>query len=191
MNNRKLITLFLIVFIDLLGFSIILPLLPFYAETFDATPLQIGFLVAWLLPKINLRKEPGSKKSLPAKAEKDFSCFAERKGFFGTFGSSRARHTGSVRTPCFIHSKILPHFTGLCGEKGIRTPGALAGTTVFETAPFDHSGTSPRGFGLYAAAAQHNKPQIAAPDPANRAPAAIPIGNAAFDWRARRTGDQS
>jgi DHA1 family tetracycline resistance protein-like MFS transporter len=45
-NNRKLITLFLIVFIDLLGFSIILPLLPFYAETFDATPLQIGFLVA-------------------------------------------------------------------------------------------------------------------------------------------------
>lgn len=46
MNNRKLITLFLIVFIDLLGFSIILPLLPFYAETFDATPLQIGFLVA-------------------------------------------------------------------------------------------------------------------------------------------------
>ena len=46
MNNRKLITLFLIVFIDLLGFSIILPLLPFYAETFNATPLQIGFLVA-------------------------------------------------------------------------------------------------------------------------------------------------
>ncbi|HUV26021.1 MAG TPA: MFS transporter [Anaerolineales bacterium] len=46
MNNRKLITLFLIVFIDLLGFSIILPLLPFYAETFGATPIQIGFLVA-------------------------------------------------------------------------------------------------------------------------------------------------
>jgi DHA1 family tetracycline resistance protein-like MFS transporter len=46
MNNRKLITLFLIVFIDLLGFSIILPLLPFYAESFNATPTQIGFLVA-------------------------------------------------------------------------------------------------------------------------------------------------
>ena len=46
MNNRKLITLFLIVFIDLLGFSIILPLLPFYAETFNATPTQIGLLVA-------------------------------------------------------------------------------------------------------------------------------------------------
>lgn len=46
MNNRKLITLFLIVFIDLLGFSIILPLLPFYAETFGASPTQIGFLVA-------------------------------------------------------------------------------------------------------------------------------------------------
>ena len=31
------------------------------------------------------------------------------------------------------------------GETGIRTLGRLAPTTVFETAPFDHSGTSPRG----------------------------------------------
>lgn len=46
MNNKKLITLFIIVFVDLLGFSIILPLLPFYAETFNATPTQIGLLVA-------------------------------------------------------------------------------------------------------------------------------------------------
>ncbi len=46
MKNRKLVTLFLIVFIDLLGFSIILPLLPFYAETFNATPTQVGLLVA-------------------------------------------------------------------------------------------------------------------------------------------------
>lgn len=29
------------------------------------------------------------------------------------------------------------------GETGIRTLGRLAPTTVFETAPFDHSGTSP------------------------------------------------
>jgi DHA1 family tetracycline resistance protein-like MFS transporter len=46
MQNRRLLTLFLIVFIDLLGFSLILPLLPFYAETFGATPFQIGLLVA-------------------------------------------------------------------------------------------------------------------------------------------------
>jgi hypothetical protein len=30
------------------------------------------------------------------------------------------------------------------GEGGIRTHGGLAPTTVFETAPIDHSGTSPR-----------------------------------------------
>ena len=30
------------------------------------------------------------------------------------------------------------------GEGGIRTHGTLAGTTVFETVPIDHSGTSPR-----------------------------------------------
>jgi hypothetical protein len=29
------------------------------------------------------------------------------------------------------------------GETGIRTLGTLAGTTVFETAPFNHSGISP------------------------------------------------
>jgi len=29
------------------------------------------------------------------------------------------------------------------GEAGIRTLGTLARTTVFETAPFNHSGTSP------------------------------------------------
>ena len=37
-NNKKLLTLFLIVFIDLLGFGIILPLLPFYAESFGVDP---------------------------------------------------------------------------------------------------------------------------------------------------------
>jgi hypothetical protein len=30
-----------------------------------------------------------------------------------------------------------------CGERGIRTPGALAGTTVFKTAAIDHSAISP------------------------------------------------
>ena len=31
----------------------------------------------------------------------------------------------------------------LCGEAGIRTLGPQKGSTVFETAPFDRSGTSP------------------------------------------------
>ena len=47
MNNKKMLfSIFLVVFIDLLGFSLILPLLPFYAETFGASPVIIGFLVA-------------------------------------------------------------------------------------------------------------------------------------------------
>ena len=32
------------------------------------------------------------------------------------------------------------------GERGIRTLGGLAPTTVFETAPFNHSGTSPGAY---------------------------------------------
>ncbi len=46
MQKSRLTILFIIVFIDLLGFSLILPLLPYYAETFGATPVQIGLLVA-------------------------------------------------------------------------------------------------------------------------------------------------
>jgi DHA1 family tetracycline resistance protein-like MFS transporter len=46
MKNTRLLTIFLIVFIDLLGFSLILPLLPYYAETYGATPIIVGLLVA-------------------------------------------------------------------------------------------------------------------------------------------------
>lgn len=45
-NNRRLVSILLVVFIDLLGFSLILPLLPYYAKTFAATDIQIGLLVA-------------------------------------------------------------------------------------------------------------------------------------------------
>lgn len=45
-GKRKLLTVFIIVFVEMLGFSIILPLLPFYAETFGASPTMVGLLVA-------------------------------------------------------------------------------------------------------------------------------------------------
>ena len=45
-NNKALFAIFLIVFIDLLGFSLILPLLPYLARTFQASDFQIGLLVA-------------------------------------------------------------------------------------------------------------------------------------------------
>jgi DHA1 family tetracycline resistance protein-like MFS transporter len=46
MQKSRLFTIFVIVFVDLLGFSLILPLLPYYAETFGATPAITGLLVA-------------------------------------------------------------------------------------------------------------------------------------------------
>ena len=46
MKNSRLITIFVIVFIDLLGFSLILPLLPYYAKEYGATTLVVGLLVA-------------------------------------------------------------------------------------------------------------------------------------------------
>jgi DHA1 family tetracycline resistance protein-like MFS transporter len=45
-GSPRLATIFLIVFVDLLGFSLILPLLPYYAESFGASAALVGLLVA-------------------------------------------------------------------------------------------------------------------------------------------------
>jgi DHA1 family tetracycline resistance protein-like MFS transporter len=44
--NRRLGLILLYTFIDVLGFSLILPLLPFYAATFDASPALVGLLLS-------------------------------------------------------------------------------------------------------------------------------------------------
>jgi DHA1 family tetracycline resistance protein-like MFS transporter len=44
--SRPLVVIFLTIFVNLVGFGIIVPLLPFYAETFGASPLAIGLLFA-------------------------------------------------------------------------------------------------------------------------------------------------
>ena len=46
--TKPLIIIFITVFIDLVGFGIVIPLLPYYAETapFNATPFEVGILFA-------------------------------------------------------------------------------------------------------------------------------------------------
>jgi DHA1 family tetracycline resistance protein-like MFS transporter len=44
--TRPLLIIFLTIFVNLVGFGIIIPLLPFYAVTFGASPLVIGLLFA-------------------------------------------------------------------------------------------------------------------------------------------------
>jgi MFS transporter, DHA1 family, tetracycline resistance protein len=46
MKKSPLLSIFLIVLVDVLGLTIILPLLPFYAESMGATPRMVGFLVS-------------------------------------------------------------------------------------------------------------------------------------------------
>jgi DHA1 family tetracycline resistance protein-like MFS transporter len=46
MRSNRLLTIFLVVFVDLLGFSLILPLLPYYAEQYGATDITVGLLTA-------------------------------------------------------------------------------------------------------------------------------------------------
>ena len=44
--TRPLLIIFLTIFVNLIGFGIIIPLLPFYAEKFGASPVVIGLLFA-------------------------------------------------------------------------------------------------------------------------------------------------
>jgi DHA1 family tetracycline resistance protein-like MFS transporter len=44
--TKPLLVIFLTVLIDLIGFGIVIPLLPFYAERFAASPFDVGILVA-------------------------------------------------------------------------------------------------------------------------------------------------
>ncbi len=46
MRKASLAVIFTIVFIDLIGFGIVIPILPLYAERFGASPLVIGILLA-------------------------------------------------------------------------------------------------------------------------------------------------
>jgi DHA1 family tetracycline resistance protein-like MFS transporter len=46
MKTVRLINIFIVVFVDLLGFSLILSLLPYYAEKFGATPTVVSLLTA-------------------------------------------------------------------------------------------------------------------------------------------------
>lgn len=46
MKKSPLLTLFFVVFIDLLGFGIVIPILPYYAKTFGASAFTLGWLMA-------------------------------------------------------------------------------------------------------------------------------------------------
>ena len=69
----------------------------------------------------------------------------------------KAHGTGSGRAlprACVAQAQLIPIHPTISraapgaerggGEGGIRTLGTLASSTVFETAPIDHSGTSPQ-----------------------------------------------
>jgi DHA1 family tetracycline resistance protein-like MFS transporter len=46
MDRKRLFAVFVVVFVDLLGFGLILPLLPYYADNYGATPTVVGLLAA-------------------------------------------------------------------------------------------------------------------------------------------------
>ena len=53
------------------------------------------------------------------------------------------KDSNTIRTQPISKLGVFTPSLDIGGEGGIRTPGTRERTTVFETAPFDHSGTSP------------------------------------------------
>ena len=45
MHKKSLLIIFLVVFIDLLGFGIVIPILPYYAKSFGASATTLGLLM--------------------------------------------------------------------------------------------------------------------------------------------------
>ena len=56
-------------------------------------------------------------------------------------GEAKPFETTTISAPHGAPVRVRNRDDG--GERGIRTLGGVAPTTVFETAPFDHSGISP------------------------------------------------
>src|SRR5262245_63400177 len=53
-------------------------------------------------------------------------------------------YTTLFRSYRAVSNRAIEKQQSIGGEGGIRTHGTVTRTTVFETVPFDHSGTSPR-----------------------------------------------
>jgi DHA1 family tetracycline resistance protein-like MFS transporter len=109
MKTARLINIFIVVFVDLLGFSLILPLLPYYAGEYGASPFVIGLLTASyaaasllgapLLGRLSDRY--GRRPILLLSVGGTFTGFL-LLGFAGPIGSALARWTGSTAVNTFI-----------------------------------------------------------------------------------------
>jgi len=63
MRKPSLLVVFLTVFIDLIGFGIVLPLLPIYSEHFGASGLMVGVIMASLRILLGI-PQPGTGAQL-------------------------------------------------------------------------------------------------------------------------------
>src|SRR5438093_3428736 len=97
MKKPSLLIIFLTVFIDLVGFGIVLPLLPIYSKNFGASGFMIGFIMAsyslmqflfapsWGRLSDRIGRRPVLLVST-AGAALSYACFALASGFHGRAG---------------------------------------------------------------------------------------------------------
>ena len=97
--TRPLLIIFLTIFVNLVGFGIIIPLLPFYAETFGASPLVIGLLFA-VFSLCQLVAAPVARRSLGSlRPAPGADLQPRRHGRQLRDARARAQHRDAVRRP--------------------------------------------------------------------------------------------
>jgi hypothetical protein len=111
----------------------------------DELAERVGFEPTVRFPAHTLSKRAPSATRTPLRSQQTYSCHIH--GMRGARAHDRdsGRIPASGTTP---EARFAPGFPipqeSVGGEGGIRTHGPLTGSTVFETAPFSRSGTSPR-----------------------------------------------
>ncbi len=66
-STQSLLVLFAVIVIDLIGFGIVVPILPYYAKSLDASPATLGFLLA-VYPAFQFVFSPSSESEIPSSA---------------------------------------------------------------------------------------------------------------------------
>ncbi len=112
MRRPSLLIIFLTVFIDLIGFGIVMPLLPRYAERYGAHGLQIGAIIgAFSLMQLIFAPWWGQLSDRIGRRPVLLISNLGAAGAYALFAVS-ARYTGSAGLLILLASRV---FAGICG----------------------------------------------------------------------------
>lgn len=129
MRRPSLLIIFLTVFIDLIGFGIVMPLLPRYAERYGAQGLQIGAIIgAYSLMQLIFAPWWGQLSDRIGRRPVLLISNLGAAGAYALFAVS-ARYTGTAGLLILLASRV---FAGICGANLSVASAYIADVTTKE-----------------------------------------------------------